>query len=694
MAPEAHYGGPIDQRTDIFSLGAVFYEMLTARHPFAAETPERVLHRIMHDAPQPAASWNAAVTPALSSVVERMLARDPSQRFDSCADVRAALMSARRASGTALTAEETRPLERRRTPGSPATWRWAAALAALAIAIAVWRAVAAPRLPAERRLAVLIPGSPGATDDFAAWALGATDLLATRLARHQDQPGFQTLTFGESWDEHLASAGDARKAYGANLALRTTLEQRGNQLHGRLELFEPRRERVLAERVVDVLVDEPYVFADSLYHGALSLLRLPGRPSPPGAGLGIRGAGTFRFLLQGLGRRRSASDDAGRTRAMGDLETACRMEPDAAVPRVWLAWAQLAQYAATQDSTWLARAEASAREAVALDSTRADAHRVLASALVQRKRYAEAVESYRVSVALDPTDDDAWYRWGRTRQRLGDVEGEREVYEAAIARRPHSFKPRWWLATWAYRNGHLDDALQDYREMIRRSPDYFNGYASLGGLLLPRGEYAAAIDTLHIAVALNPSSSAYGNLGTAYFTSGRLAQAVDAYNQAFQFGDADHVTWLNLGDAYFWLRDRPDQARDAYRQAVRLGRQAMLSREQGGHAPDPMIPAMLATVYPKLGERDSARIMLAQALAIDSTNSRVQYEAALTLWQLGDHDAAISRLRRAVEGGYPVLWLRDSPVHREWRDEPGFQAVVASAAPAANRRSPVKGEGR
>jgi tetratricopeptide (TPR) repeat protein len=156
-------------------------------------------------------------------------------------------------------------------------------------------------------------------------------------------------------------------------------------------------------------------------------------------------------------------------------------------------------------------------------------------------------------------------------------------------------------------------------------------------------------------------------------------QAVDAYNQAFQFGDADYVMWLNLGDAYYWLRNRPDQARDAYRQAVRLGHQAIAERERIGRAPDPLIPAALATVFPKLGERDSSRLMLAQALAIDSTNSRVQYQAALALWQLGARGAAIDWLRRAVAGGYSVAWLRDSPIHREWRDDPGFQALVASA---------------
>jgi serine/threonine-protein kinase len=84
MAPEAHYGGRIDERTDLFSLGAVFYEMLTAQHPFAADSYEHVLERIMNTTPKPASEWNPAVTPELAGVVERMLARDPAQRFASC----------------------------------------------------------------------------------------------------------------------------------------------------------------------------------------------------------------------------------------------------------------------------------------------------------------------------------------------------------------------------------------------------------------------------------------------------------------------------------------------------------------------------------------------------------------------------------------------------------------------------------
>src|SRR5262249_1723219 len=95
MAPEAHYGGHIDERTDIFSLGAVFYEMLTARHPFAGGGFETVLDHIMNRVPEPASRLNPAVPASLSTVIERMLERDPTHRYASCEEVAAALAGAR-----------------------------------------------------------------------------------------------------------------------------------------------------------------------------------------------------------------------------------------------------------------------------------------------------------------------------------------------------------------------------------------------------------------------------------------------------------------------------------------------------------------------------------------------------------------------------------------------------------------------
>src|SRR6185503_1185559 len=111
-----------------------------------------------------------------------------------------------------------------------------------------------------------------------------------------------------------------------------------------------------------------------------------------------------------------------------------------------------------KDSTWLVRAEASAREAMALDSTRLEPHRVLAGVLSAQRRNAEALEEYERVTAMDSTDLDAYYSMVRAHARLHRTDRERALILAAVARRPDTWQPRHWLASWEYRNGDVDAA--------------------------------------------------------------------------------------------------------------------------------------------------------------------------------------------------------------------------------------------
>jgi serine/threonine-protein kinase len=697
MAPEAHYGGHIDERTDLFSLGAVFYEMLTARHPFAGGGYATVLDHIMNSPPEPASRVNPAVPESLSGVLERMLARDPGQRYPSCEEVAEALAHAHslgtepapaapaaagRALGPSRRERRPTPESAERVPSGHAS-RVLALLGVAAAGILTWRVFDGPSLPNERTIAFLLPSTPGDDEDFAAFALGTVELLASRLARHQDRPGFQLQPFSDSRAERLTSVPDARPLLGANLAVVSAFEQRDNALAARLELREPVRGRRLGERTVRMPRAQSVMWADSLYRVALELLGLESHPTGVESDLGVRGAGTLRLLAQGIGRLQTSESEADLSRARDELETACQSEPEAALPRAWLATAWVKSYQQAKEPRRLEPAERSAREATEVDPDRPEGHRVLGETLVLLKRPREAEAAFRKACALDPARDEAWMGYGRSRRLLGDPAGERAIYEAAIASRPHAFRPRWWLAHWHVQQGHVDSAIAAYREMIRRAPDFSKGFSSLGGMLVQAGRYDPAIDTLRRALAIRPTANAYTNLGTAYFNTGRLNECVDAYNQAFQFGGDGYAHWFNLAEAYHWLKGRPDQATEGYANMVRLGRKQMQADAEEGKAPDPMIPANLATVFPKLGHPDSARFYLGRAIAIDSVNVLVRYRAALTHWQLGDRRRALDWLERAVAGGYPPAWLRDSPVHRDWRGEPRFTALLKDAGMAA-----------
>ncbi len=106
MAPEMVKGDRADTRADIFSIGAVFYEILTNRKPFDADSAHAVLFQVVHQAPKPMREWTPDVPPILVQLVERALHKDKEQRFKSGTELRDALLLVRQAvsAGRASTA--------------------------------------------------------------------------------------------------------------------------------------------------------------------------------------------------------------------------------------------------------------------------------------------------------------------------------------------------------------------------------------------------------------------------------------------------------------------------------------------------------------------------------------------------------------------------------------------------------------
>ncbi len=88
MAPEQIEGGEADARTDIFSLGAVLYEMVTGRKAFKGKTPASVIGAILRDQPPPIAAAHPLVPQALDRIIAVCLAKDPADRWQSARDLR------------------------------------------------------------------------------------------------------------------------------------------------------------------------------------------------------------------------------------------------------------------------------------------------------------------------------------------------------------------------------------------------------------------------------------------------------------------------------------------------------------------------------------------------------------------------------------------------------------------------------
>jgi len=96
MSPEQLHGRQVDHRTDIYSLGAVLYEMATGQGPFVGDTTAELISSILRDTPKPVSGLRADLPMALERIIERCLAKQPAERYASVRELRGALELLRR----------------------------------------------------------------------------------------------------------------------------------------------------------------------------------------------------------------------------------------------------------------------------------------------------------------------------------------------------------------------------------------------------------------------------------------------------------------------------------------------------------------------------------------------------------------------------------------------------------------------
>ena len=82
-SPEQIRGDRVDERSDLWSLGVVFYEVLTGRMPFSGDNVAALVHALLHDTPRPVRQLRPVIPAAIEHVIEKLLSKNPDRRYTS-----------------------------------------------------------------------------------------------------------------------------------------------------------------------------------------------------------------------------------------------------------------------------------------------------------------------------------------------------------------------------------------------------------------------------------------------------------------------------------------------------------------------------------------------------------------------------------------------------------------------------------
>ncbi len=626
MSPEQILGSEVDERTDIWSLGVVMYEMLTGKPPFRGEYEQAIVYSILHETPEPISKIRPKIPAELEQIIARALIKDAGMRYASVRELLEALEHLQLPKGTAV---------QRKIP-DVSTWE-------NTIVVLDFTNITAN--PADDWLGGGIAET--VTVDFkriSALRVISREMVARAIAQLPQQ---------KVTEEKMIDLGNMLKVrwivWGAYQKLGTTIRITAR-------CTEVATGSLAGSAKVDGTMDDIFKLQDQLIAALMDSLNLalsrseirkiqiPETIELKAYEYYAKGRQLFyQFNIEGF------------QEAQNYYEKAIALDPNYALAYSGLGSALIFRFIAQTNVQDLELGMTYLQKALQLDPELAEPYLYLAYAYFRKEQFEESIQMGLRAVELEPNDHLSFY------------------YLAAAY---------WGQAATGLKTEHYADAIRHFKKAYQLQPNYIATSMNLGYLYMLHGQYHEAQTYLDRAVEIEDSGKTmvvkfFGGLtlrGNLALRRHEHEQAIDYYQRSLaRLQGIQHVyreslmaqTYCGLGQVNFYLKNY-DQALASYQQAVEIitaapkamGMGYILTRARLG----------LARVYHQLGRTqeanaqfDAAALLFRQKqdfnfnMTWEGNDAHAYYDFACYHAFVNHPQEALECLQKAVQCGWADL---------------------------------------